>query len=119
MAVGSSYQNLSAGNRKGYDMVNREGLDLIESIVDDTGDWYSEDYRAEYMDMLRKLIDKPQYDHNRAALMYSYWKMHQSERVMKSLRPGVPTKAERAWMVLEDVHLGKLTLSEQLKARVK
>ncbi len=92
-------------------------LEVIREIVSDSpyGDWYTPEARNEFLHCLgRILVMKGGYDKVSNDLMYSYWKMENSERMMARKYPGKMSERslENVWYILMQVNLGELTFTK-------
>ena len=93
-------------------------LQLIEAVIEDTGKWYSQEFRKEYIYVLKRLVSKGAYDKVLNGLMYSYWKMHKSERLMSGNVAMDDFSCENAWDILLTLNDIDIPLPFSLKQRI-
>ncbi len=93
-------------------------LEVIREIVSDSpyGDWYTPEARNEFLHCLGRILAmKGGYDKVSNDLIYFYWKMENSNRMMaKDVPDDMQEKSmENAWDILHQVNLRELTFTKE------
>lgn len=113
----------SDGRAKEYDdspeELNAANLGVLRKIVDDDGNWFTTEARNEFLHILgRVLLSKflnsratAKYDSISSNMIYSYWKMENSTRMMEKEPTSLNAYSlEYIWDMLRRINLGELTV---------
>lgn len=96
-------------------------VDVIRRILNDNmGDWGTELFRCEFLRVLFVVVVNGDYSPIQNGLIYSFWKMHRSERVMKMRVLDMPVLSmENAWDILRELNLGEFSLPDDMVEAIK